>query len=81
MSKATVIRKISDDLYRSDCGHVMQREYGETPGGNPLNGRWVLRAPDGAWIDFNESRFDLAEHHGFSIQNKESENAASNRPS
>ena len=83
------IREIRDDYYLSDDGHVMQREYGKTPGGNPLNGRWVLRAPDGVWIDFDIYGSDLTERHGFSIEydldaipNQESPaHAASDRPS
>ena len=85
------IREVCDDYYQyylSDDGHTMRREYSKTPGGNLLNGRWVLRAPDGTWIDFDQHRFDLAERHGFSIeynmdadQNKENANAAGDRPS
>ena len=35
---------VSADKYESACGcYVMQREYGKTPQGNNMNGRWVLR--------------------------------------
>lgn len=55
------------ELYRSAEGHTMQRENGVTPNGNPVGGRWVLRAPDGSWIDCHQYRTDLAEHHGFNL--------------
>jgi len=48
------------------CGFTMQREYGETPNGNQLGGRWVLRK-DGDFIDFDKYRFDLAERNNIKI--------------
>ncbi len=37
----------------------LKREYGKTPNGNPINGFWVLRDPDGKFIDYDQSRNDL----------------------
>lgn len=63
---ASVIRlhQVNDSLFRADDGSRMEREYGETPNGNPLGGRWVLRSADGEFLDFNQYRHDLAEHNG-----------------
>ena len=58
---------ISDDEYRGEDGTTLKREYGETPNDNPLNGRWVLRAPDGEWIDFNQYRHDIACHYDLNL--------------
>lgn len=43
----------------------MQREYGLTPNGNHLGGKWVLRGPEGQFIDFDKYRSDLMERNGF----------------
>ena len=51
---------ISDDEYQGENGTTLKREYGKTPNGNPLNGRWVLRNSNGKWIDFDQYRNDLA---------------------
>ena len=40
---------------------TLEREYGKTPNGNPMNGKWVLRR-NGEMIDFNQYRNDIAEH-------------------
>ena len=61
------LNEVMEDEYRSGIGHVMRREQGTTPNGNPIGGRWVLRAPDGAWIDVDQYRHDLAPRHGFRI--------------
>jgi hypothetical protein len=57
----------SEEEYRALSGHVMRRENGTTPNGNPVAGRWVLRDFRGNWIDCHKYRSDLAEHHGFVI--------------
>lgn len=59
--------KEAGDIYTSEDGHVMKREEGLTPNGNPINGRWVLRSPDGSWVDVDTYRIDLANCHGFEI--------------
>lgn len=55
---------MSDDSYTSSEGYILQREFGNTPNGNPICGRWVFRSPSGAWIDVDQYRFDLASRHG-----------------
>jgi hypothetical protein len=57
----------SRDSYRAADGRTMQREYGETPEGNPLGGRWVLRDVQGGWIDFDQYRHDMMERHGLTF--------------
>jgi len=42
--------------------YTIQREYGKTPNGNDLNGRWVLRK-QGEFIDFDKYRNDLLERY------------------
>lgn len=61
-----ILMKITETSYRSGDGHTMSREYGKTPNGyNDLGGMWVLRAPDGSWIDYDKYSSDLAESYGF----------------
>jgi hypothetical protein len=59
------MRQTSEDNYVSECGFRMQREYGLTPNGNSIAGRWVLRGPDAEWLDVDQYRHDLMERHGF----------------
>jgi hypothetical protein len=54
-----------DEMYAAENGFKMQREYGLTPNGNPLSGRWVLRNEKGEFIDFDQYRHDLMEHNNF----------------
>jgi hypothetical protein len=54
-----------EDVYVSDDGFRMVREQGLTPNGNRIGGRWVLRGPQGEWIDVDQYRHDLMERHGF----------------
>lgn len=53
---------LGTDTYTSD-GWLMRREYGNTPNGNPVDGRWVLRNERGEWVDFDKYRNDLAERN------------------
>jgi len=46
----------------NDKLYTIQREYGKTPNGNDLNGRWVLRK-QGEFIDFDKYRNDLLERY------------------
>jgi hypothetical protein len=55
----------NNDEFLSEDGYVMSREFGKTPSGNELRGRWVLRNADGAWVDFDQYRSDLAQRNGF----------------
>ena len=59
-----VMVEVEPDVYRAGNGFTARREDGLTPNGNPVAGRWVLRDADGAWVDFNQHRHDLFEHHG-----------------
>jgi hypothetical protein len=59
------MRQTCEDCYVSDGGFRMQREHGLTPQGNPVAGRWVLRGPEGEWIDHDQYRHDLLPRHGF----------------
>lgn len=45
----------------------LKREEGETPNGNPMNNRWVLRE-NGALIDFDRYRNDIAERNNLRLQ-------------
>lgn len=75
MSEATVpaparlrrFHQAGADAYRAEDGHVMRREYGLSPNGNHLRGRWVLRSPEGEFLGFDQYRSDLAAHFGFSL--------------
>lgn len=50
-------------FYRSADGWTMRRERGTTVNGNAMNGRWVLRDPQGKFIDIDTYRHDLASRH------------------
>ena len=65
----TILRETKDDeRYESSCGRfVVAREYGKTPNGNPINGRWVYRT-DGHYVDHNQYRNDLAEQHHLELE-------------
>ncbi len=60
------IKQISTDEYRS-VGISLKREYGLTPNGNKLYGRWVFRE-DGCFVDYNQYRNDLIDKHNLKIQ-------------
>jgi hypothetical protein len=47
---------------------TLARENGETPNGNPLNGRWVLRDANGTMLGFEQYRNDLMETLGCPVQ-------------
>lgn len=57
----------SKDGYVSDDGYTMRREQGIGPNGNSISGKWVLRNPDGKWINCDMYRDDLASSYGFKI--------------
>ena len=59
------MRQTSEDNYIGEDGFGMQREYGETPNGNRIGGRWVLRGPGCVWLDIDYNRHDLMSRHGF----------------
>ena len=62
--------EIGCDQYVSKTGNgwTMQREYGMTPNGNPINGQWVLRDGNGEMIAFDKYRNDLAEQHHLKLE-------------
>ena len=62
-----VLRQVGTNDYVSDVGLSMSREQGETPSGVPLAGQWVLRK-DGAFLDFDPYRLDLAERNNIYLQ-------------
>lgn len=47
--------------YTVQGGGQVRREWGQTPGDNPMNGRWVYRDGAGKLIDFDQYRTDLFE--------------------
>ena len=59
-----------NDTYLPDpeSGLSMKREWGLTPNGNEMGGRWVLRDKDGKIIDFDSYRNDIAERNNISLQ-------------
>ena len=57
------LHPFDQDKYATEDGWMMRREYGETPNGNPVAGRWVLRNQRGEWIDFDKYSSDLAERN------------------
>lgn len=65
LTMARKMRQTSEDNYIGDGDYRMQREYGLTPNGNSIGGRWVLRGPDAEWIDCDQYRHDLLARHGF----------------
>ena len=66
-SKCTDLFSVSDDEYRGKCGTVLRREYGVTPNGNPLGGRWVFRGPFGDFIDFDQYVNDLVGRYDLNL--------------
>lgn len=59
-----VMVEVAPERYKSASGFKAQREQGNTPAGNPIGDRWVLRDKDGAYVDVHQYRHDLFEHHG-----------------
>ena len=65
-----VIKELDDESYLVDDGRTIKRENGKTPNGNPIGLRWVLRGPNGEWIDFDTYRHDLFERHNLYLNDK-----------
>lgn len=65
--KRVLVAESSSKLVCED-GSVLAREYGNAPNGEPLQGCWVLRDPNGTIIDYGSYRNDITERHGFTIQ-------------
>ncbi len=62
---ARKMRQTSEDNYMGDGDYRMQREYGLTPSGDHIGGRWVLRGPESEWIDCDQLKQNLLERNGF----------------
>nr|OQX98428.1 MAG: hypothetical protein B6I27_02635 [Erwiniaceae bacterium 4572_131] len=55
--------------YKFKTGCKLQKEYGKTPNGIKLNGRWVLRDKDNIFIDFDMYVNALAERNNLELIN------------
>ena len=70
-AKHTLVEVTDDEHYEGqvdDSAVTMMRERtGESPNGNPFNGRWVLRV-DGEYIDHDQYRSDLAERYNIYLE-------------
>lgn len=55
------------ELRAQDASVSMKREYGQTPNGNAVSGRWVLRNAAGVMLDFGQYSNDLAERHALKL--------------
>lgn len=68
MSGKIICHYVLNDEYRSDKGHTVKREYGKTPEGNALGGRWVYRNTKGVMKDFDQYREDLAQRNHIELR-------------
>lgn len=63
----TIVHPINDGAetlgYTVQGGGQVRREWGTTPNGNPMAGRWVYRDGAGNLVDFNQCCNDLFEHN------------------
>jgi len=66
--KVRRMMQITENHYQADDGVKLKREYGLTPNGNPMDGRWVLRNEKGDMVDFDKYRNDLAEHYMLKLE-------------
>lgn len=64
----TKMKLVTPDEYRSGSGMTLRREFGRTPGGNDLGGRWVLRSAKGKMLGFGAYRNDLADEFGLTLE-------------
>lgn len=62
----TIFESIEEE-YLSWDGQRISREYGTTPNGNDLAGKWVLRDAQGTFVDFDKYVIDLAERNNISL--------------
>lgn len=67
---ALPLNQLTRYRYEFTTGHVMEREYGKTPTGNLVGGRWVLRDAAGFFVDIDRFRNDLIDRHGLTDQRK-----------
>jgi len=59
---------MEDTVYIFEDDYTMKREYGETPNGNDMAGRWVLRDEDNEIVDFNKYRNDIIDAYNLTIK-------------
>jgi hypothetical protein len=71
--KRLLVYHPGDKRYRSSDGWTMTRELGETPNGNPIARRWVLRDETGKFLDVDQYRHDLSDRFGVELQGHESD--------
>lgn len=57
-----------DGMYIGEDGGYFEREFGKTPNGNDIAGRWVLRDAQHKFIDVDAYRNDMAERHNISLR-------------
>jgi len=54
--------------YSNDLGYTLGREYGKTPNGNNMRGRWVLRDNNSKMLDFDRYINDISERHEIKLE-------------
>ena len=64
---AFIMTCVADGTYRSTYGWKLEREFGETPNGNPLGGKWVLRDTLGRFIDCDKYRGDISARNNLNL--------------
>lgn len=62
MTVETEVYDLDRAYYNHIEGITVYREYGKTPNGNPIGGRWVYRK-DGVFMDFDQYQSDLMERN------------------
>lgn len=67
MVTIAVLHEVAEEVFEANDGRRLAREFGATPNGNPLHGRWVLRSADGSFLDFDQYRHDLVERNGLAF--------------
>lgn len=68
VSKIAMSYVSANSSYQSAEGLCLKREHNtRTPAGNYVNGRWVLRRPDGRFLDIDRYRNDLAERNNLQL--------------
>lgn len=69
MQSYITLRESEPEVYSGE-EFKMKREYGLTPNGNHMNGKWVLRK-NGEIIDYDKYRNDVAERNNLILENNE----------
>jgi hypothetical protein len=69
MSNIIDMRKEFDG-YVGPQGETLRREYGLTPAGNPIRGFWVLRNPEGEFVDYNQYINDIIDRYNINLTNR-----------